>query len=176
MTDDKAQRIKAKIDASQARNRGDGPARKPARTNARRSAAGQQNFFDRAVDEHPLALLAGSIVLGAIAASVLPRSFGSKLAGRALGLAAVAGELGAVYGNKAWGAAAQGARAGQDRLEDIGETLAEHGSDARRKALELGALAGKRALELAGEAARTARDGGSGALKALETLSERVRH
>lgn len=177
MSDDnaKAERIKAKISASQARNEGRAPARKSARA-SRRGASNRDGFFDRALDDHPLALLAGSVVLGAVAAAILPRSFGSKLAGRALGLAAVAGELSAFYGNRALGAAAQGARAGQDKLEDLGEVLADHGTDARRKAIELGTLAGKRAIELAGVAAREARDAGSGARRMLGELSERARH
>lgn len=177
MSDDtaKAERIKAKISASQARSQGKAPARKSPRK-PRAGNDNRGNLFDRALDNHPLALLAGSVVLGAIAASILPRSFGSKLAGRALGLAAVAGEIGALYGNKALGAAADGARAGQDKLEDLGETLADHGADARRKAIELGTLAGKRAIELAGVAARNARESGSGAIKALSDLSDRARH
>lgn len=173
MSDEKAERIKAKISASQARSRGEAPARK-AKPAPRKRASGETTFIDKAIADHPLALLAGSMVLGVIAASLMPRSWGSKLGGRMLGLATVAGELGAAYGSKAWGAAAEGARAGQDKLEDIGETLADQSSDARRRAIELGALAGKRAIELAGVATKNAREASGGALKAISDMSDRA--
>ena len=172
---DKAERIRSKISASQARSRGDAAPRK-AKPTPRKRASGESGFIEKAMADHPLALLAGSMVLGVIAASLLPRSWGSKLGSRMLGLATVAGELGAVYGTKALSAAADGARTGQDKLEDLGEVLADQGSDARRKAIELGTLAGKRAIELAGVAAKNARDAGDGAIKAISDLSERARH
>ena len=172
---DKAERIRSKISASQARSRGDAAPRK-AKPTPRKRASGESGFIEKAMADHPLALLAGSMVLGVIAASLLPRSWGSKLGSRMLGLATVAGELGAVYGTKALSAAAEGARTGQDKLEDLGEVLADQGSDARRKAIELGTLAGKRAIELAGVAAKNARDAGDGAIKAISDLSERARH
>ena len=172
---DKAERIRSKISASQARSRGEGAPRK-AKPTPRKRASGESGFIEKAMADHPLALLAGSMVLGVIAASLLPRSWGSKLGSRMLGLATVAGELGAVYGTKALSAAADGARTGQDKLEDLGEVLADQGSDARRKAIELGTLAGKRAIELAGVAAKNARDAGDGAIKAISDLSERARH
>ena len=175
MSDEKAERIRSKISASQARSRGDAAPRK-AKPTPRKRASGESGFIEKAMADHPLALLAGSMVLGVIAASLLPRSWGSKLGSRMLGLATVAGELGAVYGTKALSAAAEGARTGQDKLEDLGEVLADQGSDARRKAIELGTLAGKRAIELAGVAAKNARDAGDGAIKAISDLSERARH
>ncbi len=175
MSDEKAERIRSKISASQARSRGDAAPRK-AKPAPRKRASGETTFLDKAIADHPLALLAGSVILGAIAASLVPRSWGSKLGGRMLGLATVAGELGVAYGSKAWGAAAEGARAGQDKLGDLSETLADQGSDARRKAIELGTLAGKRAIELAGVATKNAREAGDGALKAISDLSERARH
>ena len=178
--DDKAERIRKKISASQARSRGQAAPRKtPASAEAKPRKVRRKDdrsFFDKALDDHPLALLAGSMVLGAIAASLVPASLSRKLGSRVLGLAAVAGELGAVYGHKAWGAATEGARVGQDKLEDLGETLADHGADARRKAVELGALAGKRALELAGTATRGARDASGEALKAVGGWSDKLRH
>ena len=172
---DKAERIRNKISASQARSRGDSAPRK-AKSAPRARASGETGFIEKAMADHPLALLAGSMVLGVIAASLLPRSWGSKLGSRMLGMATVATELGAVYGTKALSAAAEGARTGQDKLEDLGEVLADQGSDARRKAIELGTLAGKRAIELAGVAAKNARVAGDGAIKAIGDLSDRARH
>ena len=173
-SNDKAERIRSKISASQARSRGTGAPRKP-KAASRKRASGESTFIEKAMADHPLALLAGSVVLGVIAASLMPRTWGSKLGGRMLGLATVAGELGAAYGSKAWGAAAEGARAGQDKLEDLGETLADQSTDARRRAVELGTVAGKRAIELAGVAAKNAREASGGAVKALSDLSNRAR-
>lgn len=175
MSDEKAERIRSKISASQARSRGDGTPRK-AKPTPRQRATGETTFIEKAMADHPLALLAGSVVLGAIAASLVPRAWGGKLGRRMLGLATVAGELGVAYGTKAWDAASEGTRAGQDKLEDLGEVLADQGSDARRKGIEFGVMAGKRAIELAGVAAKGARDAGDGALKAISDLSERARH
>jgi hypothetical protein len=175
VSDEKAERIRTKISASQARSRGEAEPRK-SKPAPRKRATGEQSFIDKAMADHPLALLAGSVVLGAIAASLVPRSWGSKLGGRMLGLATVAGELGVTYGSKAWGAAADGARVGQDKLEDLGEVLADQGNEARHKAVELAVLAGKRAIELAGVAAKNARDAGDGARKAIGELSDRARH
>lgn len=182
---DRAERIKGKIAASQARTRGQAQPRRTkaaastaekAKPRTRRAPRDNRGFVDKALDEHPLALLAGSMVLGAIAASLFPAAWGRKIGGRMLGLAAVAGELGSIYGNKALGAAADSARAGQEKLDELGDTLAEEGADARRRAIELGALAGKRALELAGSAARSARDASGSAAKAIGDLTDRVRH
>ena len=175
MSDEKAERIRTKISASQARARGEAEPRK-AKPAPRKRATGEHSFIEKAMADHPLALLAGSVVLGAIAASLVPRSWGSKLGGRMLGLATVAGELGVAYGSKAWGAAADGARVGQDKLEDLGEVLADQGNEARHKAVELAVMAGKRATELAGVAAKNARDAGDGARKAIGDLSDRARH
>jgi hypothetical protein len=183
---DKAKRIKDKISASQERSRGkaaprkaakaDGKASTQARTARRRSPTDQRSFLDRALDDHPLALLAGSVVLGAIAASLVPASLTRKFGSRMLGLAAFAGEMGSLYGGKALNASAKAARAGQDRLEDLGETTADYGSDAREKAIELGTLAARRAIELAQEAASNAREASGGAFKRIAQLSDRVRH
>jgi hypothetical protein len=179
VSDAKADRIRAKISASQARSRGEGTPRKAkpkAKDTASRPRSDDRGFIARAVEDHPLALVAGGLALGAIAAALIPAAAGRKLGQRVLGLATVAGELGALYGHRAWDAAAEGARAGQDKLEDFGEVLAEQSADARRKAAELGSIAGKRASEIAEAAARNAREAGTSALKAIGELSERARH
>lgn len=177
----KADRIRNKISASQARSRGDGSPAKPAAKSKRkangrsRPANDDRTFFARALEDHPLAMLAGSVVLGAVAASLIPASVARRLGGRMLGFAALAGEMGAVYGGKALEKAAEGARASQDRLGDLGETMAEQGSDAGRRAIQLGAAAGRRALELAEAAALRSREASGDALKRIGDLSERVR-
>ncbi|MCA1661837.1 MAG: hypothetical protein LC648_06630, partial [Novosphingobium sp.] len=61
--DGKADRIRSKISASQARTQGKAAPRKPKRRSREKRAA-SGNFFDKALDDHPLAMLAGSMVLG----------------------------------------------------------------------------------------------------------------
>lgn len=132
-----------------------------------------RTLVERTVDDHPLALLAGSLIMGVVAANLMQASFGRKIAGRLLGLVAVAAEVGASLGSKTLDAAAEAGRAGQERLTHLGETVAEEGAEVRRKAAELGAQAGRRALSLASDAAAEAREAGDSALKRLGKLTHR---
>ena len=186
----KAQRIEDKIAASSARSSGRAPARasektaraseKTARSSpkqhpAARDGADGRSFLTRALDDHPLALLAGGVLLGAVAASLIPASVTRKLGSRMFSLAALAGEMSALYGGKALEKGNQAARAGQDRLEDLGETAADYSADARARAIELGTLAAHRAIELATGAASNARSTGGGLVKRLSDLADRAR-
>ena len=173
----KAKRIKDKIAASTERSSGKAPQRAAAKAKpAARSRTDQRNFLTRALDDHPLALLAGSVVLGAVAASLIPASYARKLGSRAFGIAALAGEMSALYGGKALEKGSQAARAGQDRLEDLGESAADYSADARARAIELGTLAARRAIDLATDAASNARGTGGGLVKRLSELADRARH
>lgn len=174
MSDEKAERIRQKVTAARSRTSAGNAGQREGKP--RKPPGPQRTLFDRALDDHPLALLAGGLALGAVASVLLPRSFGSKLGSRVLGIAALAAELGSVYGSKALDAAAAGARDGRDRLEDLGENLADQGSEARRQAIRLGTIAGKRVIELAGVAARNARGAGDDAVRALSDLRDRARH
>jgi hypothetical protein len=169
---DKADRIRDKLLASQARNRGP---KSPSGGSDASDNAGERTLFRKTLDEHPVALIAGSMILGAVAANLVPAAVRSKLASRLLGLAAIAGEFGASMSSKAWGAAARSAHRSQERLDDLGEKVADQGGHAARRASELGAIASRRALDLAETAAANARDAGQEALKRLGTLSSRGR-
>lgn len=171
----KAKRIKDKIAASSARNSGKAPQRRDAKSAQERKGADDRSFFGRALDDHPLALLAGGVVLGAVAASLIPASFVRKMGSRAFGMAALAGEMSALYGGKALEKGSEAARAGQDRLEDLGESAADYSADARARVIELGTLAARRAIELASEARGNARDTGGGLAKRLGELADRAR-
>ncbi|MET0179218.1 MAG: hypothetical protein ABW194_01890, partial [Novosphingobium sp.] len=105
---DKAGRIRSKVAASQKRADA-APTAAKAKPAARPASADddQRSGFRKALDDHPLALLAGSLVFGVVAASLLPAAFGRKLGSKALGIAAVAGDLGAEYGAKALGGVAK---------------------------------------------------------------------
>jgi len=171
----KAKRIKDKIAASSARNSGKAPPRHDATSGKVRNGADDRSFFGRALDDHPLALLAGGVVFGAVAASLIPASFVRKMGSRAFGMAALAGEMSALYGGKALEKGGQAARAGQDRLEDLGESAADYSADARSRAIELGTLAARRAFDLASDAASNARDTGGGLAKRLGAMADRAR-
>lgn len=66
------------------------------------------------VKEHPLLIVAGGIALGAIAASLLPRGTGRRLAKQAISLAEVAGTAGALLGSRV-----------RDKAEETGASLRE---------------------------------------------------
>ena len=172
----KARRIKDKIAASTARSAGKGPARSGSTSGAgHHDGPDNRSLFTRAIEDHPLALVAGGVMFGAIAASLIPASVVRKLGSRAFGLAALAGEMGALYGGKALEKGSEVARAGQEKLEDLGETAADHASDARARAIELGTLAAQRAIELAHEARANARDGRGEIAKRVGAFADRVR-
>lgn len=173
----KARRIKDKIAASIARSSGKAPSRSGTKPqDAPRSGPDERNLLTRAIDDHPLALLAGGVVLGAVAASLVPASVMRKLGSRAFGIMALAGEMSALYGGKALEKGSEAARAGQERLEDLGESAADYSADARARAIELGTLAARRAIELATDAASNARGTGGGLVKRLGELTDRSRH
>jgi hypothetical protein len=88
------------------------------------------------IREHPLLTVAGGIALGAVAASLVPKGTSRKLARRAIGLAEVAGSLGALLGTRvrehAGSARAElreqsGAMA--DRFEKLSESASERLSE-----------------------------------------------
>jgi hypothetical protein len=185
---DKTQRIRDKISASQARAKGTGSPRKAKTSKSDyRPSNSQGTTFTQLVEDHPLAMVAGGLVLGAAVAAILPAAFGRRLSSRLAGIATVAGELGTIYGSKALDIAAEAGRAGQEKLGELSEDFAETSAEARRRAsdlssqatrraVDLGSDAGRRAGKLAEEATRSARDAGGTAFKALLDLAGKVRH
>lgn len=133
-----------------------------------------RTLLAKTADDHPLALLAGSLIMGVVAANLLRASWGRKVASRLLGAVAVVGELGAGYGNKTLEAAAEAGRSGQERLTKLGDAVAEESAEVRRRATQLSAQARRRAIALASEAADEAREAGGSALKRLGKLSGRT--
>lgn len=137
---------------------------------ARKIAAGQERNRARSavrqvVNDHPIALLAGGIVLGALVARLLPRSAFGKLGTRAASLAAMGAEMAALYGAKVADTAGEAAREGREKLEDIGASVSEGASEARRRTSDLADLA-----------VSTAKSVGSKALRKVADAAERVRH
>lgn len=166
-----AQDLRDRISASKERSR--------ARTKANKAASGERSppdtrsVFEKAIEDHPLALLAGSLILGVVGANLLQRSVGRKMASRLMGLAAVAGELGASYGNKTLEAAGEASRASQERLSKLAEAVAEESAEVRRRAAEMSEQARRKARELASEAAAEAREAGESAVKRIGKLGGR---
>lgn len=173
--DQGARELRDRISAGQARSRGRGGARKTASPDSSGAPTppDTRGVFEKTAEDHPLALLAGSLIMGVVAANLLQASLGRRIASRLLGVVAAASEVGAKYGNKTLGAAAEAGRAGQERLSRLGDAVAEEGAEVRRRAAELGAQARQRALELASEAAEEAREAGGSALKRLGELRPR---
>jgi len=106
--------------------------------------------------DHPLLLIAGGIALGALVATLLPRSVSGKLASRAIGLASVASELGLNFSQHARESAGDAARGTIDKLSDLSSqasTAAGRASDAAahagNNAVDAALVLAKKALELA---------------------------
>ena len=136
---------------------------------ARKIAAGQERNRARSavrqvVDDHPIALLAGGIVLGALVARLLPKSAFGKVGKRAASLAAMGAEMAALYGSKVADTAGEAARESREKLESLGSSVTESASEARRKTSDF--------ADLAVSAAKSV---GSKALRKVSDAAERVR-
>lgn len=141
MTEDhKRDRLRERIDAAEARN-----AARTIADHARDAASTATDFVKR----HPLATLAGVAAVGlAIGAMTRPaRRAGQKAGKRAGAFASYAAELGLAYAAGLLDRAGDAARAGQEKLGDLGEVAADRSGDAadaaRRLTRDLGAKAGK---------------------------------
>lgn len=93
------------------------------------------------VKEHPLLVVAGGIALGAVAAALLPRGTGRRLAKRAISLAEVAGTAGALFGSRV-----------RDKAEETGASLREQGGLVAGRLEKLGETASERIGKLGGKA------------------------
>ncbi len=153
---DKRARIQARVEASQERlNRESGqlPALPVRRAPA--DAAPPENFKSL-VTEHPWLLVAAGAGAGLLLGALLPGRAGSKLGGRALGLAAAGAELAIAFSRNARSAANDGARDGLQRIEDsaaplrrrLGETAGRSTRNVRSTGVRLAGEALKLAARL----------------------------
>lgn len=167
--------IRDRITASQARKRGrSSPSQASGQAGATvRTPPDMRSVVEKTVEDHPLALLAGSLVMGIVAANLLQASLGRRIASGLLGVIATAGELGAAAGSKTLGAATEAGRAGQQQLTRLGDAVAEESAEVRRRAVQLSGEARRRALSLASEAAAEAREAREQALKHLGRVGGR---
>lgn len=146
VADSPKQKIADRISAGQERNRARGTVRE-------------------VIEEHPIAVIAGGILLGAVLAQFLPKTGLARYGRRAAALAAAGGELAMLYGSKAADSAGDVAREGREKLGELGDTVSDTAAEAKRKGLDLAdvALAGVKAF------------GGSTARR-VSDLASKVRH
>jgi ElaB/YqjD/DUF883 family membrane-anchored ribosome-binding protein len=155
--DAKRTELKGKVDAAQKRNQ----QREEERSLGEyaRDAGSSATSF---VKEHPITTIIGGLAVGVLIASIVPgpgRKLRKKASKRSAVLAAALADVALTYGTTVLEGAGKAARAGQDRLGDLGDTI---GTGARS--------AGREANTLAGNAGDTARDVGKAALRTLRNL------
>lgn len=162
-TDQKRENLKEKIEAAERRNE-------------ERSAADYAiEAKDRAtafVKEHPIATVAGGLVLGAVVAAMIPgpgRRMRKKATAKGSALAAMLTELGIAYGTSLLDGIGDAAQAGQDKLEDLGDSVGDTARSLRREA-------GYRAGGASNVARALTRDTGKKAGRTLRDLRARMSH
>ncbi|ANY20640.1 hypothetical protein A6F68_02138 [Tsuneonella dongtanensis] len=128
MTSTKRTELKQKIEAAEKRN-----AERSFGDYARDAADGATSL----VKEHPVATVVGGLALGAIVASLLPgpgRKVRKKASARGAVIAGALADLALTYGTRFLDNAGSAARAGQDRVSDLGETLGDTARNAGKTA------------------------------------------
>lgn len=158
MTDSEAKRsrIKDKIAASQARLRGEAGAVPPPRPNFP-DADPPENYRSLA-GEYPWLTVAAGLGAGLLIGALLPKSARSKLGKRAVGFAAMAGELALAFSKRASDAA-------QDNGALIGHRIDDGTAELRGKA-----------RRTAGRAAGSARAAGQIVVRETLKLASRARN
>ncbi len=160
-TDDaKRTRIKAKVAASQARQKRATP---PA--TARRAPKDDlPEDYRSLARQYPWLMIGSGLAAGLLVAALLPRGLGRRWGKRAMAAAAVGSEVALAFGSRARDAAAEAGRDGLERLEDFGGTVGEGTAEMRDRAAKVG-----------GAAARQARDSGLSLARRAVKLAARVR-
>jgi len=106
------------------------------------------------VKDHPVATVVGGLAIGVIIASMVPgpgRRMRKQATRRGSALAAMAAEIGLAYGASLIDGLGTAARAGGDRLEDLGDVIGDSAHDLRRKASLQGSAASEGARRLTRE-------------------------
>jgi hypothetical protein len=112
------------------------------------------------IEQHPVAALAGGILIGALIASALPRrkpDSAAKVAASTFGkqasrLAGIGAQLATAYAARAM----QAGRDGSEKLEDLGEIISETSGEAKRRTSEMADVAATAVRELSAVALRHA--------------------
>jgi len=119
------------------------------------------------IEQHPVAVLAGGILIGALIASAIPRRKSAAPAGTMTGntaagalgkqasrLAAMGAQLASAYAARA----VQAGREGSEKLEDLGEIISETSSEAKRRTGEMADVAATALRDMSAVALRHAAD------------------
>jgi len=153
---DRTKRIRDKIEASQARLEREG-ADLPAlpRKEPLPDAYPPEDYRSLAL-EYPWLTVAAGLGVGLLAGALLPKKAGSKMAGRALALASVAGELAIAYGSQAREAASESAREGLAKVSEktapARARAARAAGSARSNMRSAGLVVAREAIKLAAKA------------------------
>ncbi|OZA92029.1 hypothetical protein U4960_09430 [Altererythrobacter sp. H2] len=153
--------LRSRIEAAEERN-----AARDLNDRARKAAETAKEF----VREHPLATVAGVALLGLAIGAMTKRG---RRAGRVAGSSAgkwigYATELGLAYAATALDQAGDAARAGQDKLGDLGDTLGDNARSLKRQAAH-------RAGDTRDAAHRLTRDLGKQASRSLRDIKARAK-
>ncbi|MCT2558034.1 hypothetical protein N0B51_03470 [Tsuneonella sp. YG55] len=150
-SEDKRKELKKKIEAAEQRN-----SDRSFGDYARDAADGATSF----VKEHPLATLAGGLALGVLVAAIVPgpgRRMRKKASARTAVLAGTLADLALTYGAKFLESAEEAAKAGQERIGDLGETIGDGARDLGRSASDSASRAIDSASRTANRALGSAR-------------------
>lgn len=159
---DQTDLLRARIEAAQARN-----TERNLADSAREAAETAKDF----VREHPLATVAGVAALGLAIGAMTKRG---RRAGRAAGTGAgrwlgYAAEMGLAYAASAMNNASEAAQKGQDRLEDLSDTVADSARGLRRQTAH-------KTGDAQDAARRVTREIGKQASRAVRDFKGRSRH
>ncbi|WP_338465802.1 hypothetical protein RXV95_09455 [Novosphingobium sp. ZN18A2] len=167
MSDERRERVRERIEA--ARERVEQRAGVAARE-AKDAATATRQF----VQEHPFAVIAGGVAVGGLVAALWPRRRRKQEsgAGRLSRLAAAAGEMAVAYATRAASGAREAGRDGMERLEDLGESVGDATSQARRVAGGIAESSGERITEASSEMRKMAADLAEAAIESAREASD----
>lgn len=117
----------------------------------------------RVVSENVGLVIAGGLVIGLVAAALMPRSKKKKLAKRSRKISALVSDLGKALAAQAGDAASEGRDQLGSLSQSIGDTVSERSQEA-----------GKKAGKLAGDVADKANDGGKAIARRVVKLIEKI--
>lgn len=147
--------LKSKVDAAQKRN--SARSKEQSLGNYARDAGSSATSF---VKEHPITTVVGGLAIGVLIASFLPggRKVRKKASAKSAMLATALADLALTYGTQLLETSGKAAREGQERLGDLGETIADGARSLSRSASSKAGDAGDSARSLGKTAIRTIRD------------------
>lgn len=163
MTDAQREKIKAEIEAGEARHYA--RADSTLLDRAGEAAIEAKDRFTAFAREHPLTTVAGGLAIGILISGLFPRSPTRKLGNKAAGLAAIGAEAAMAYLRQAQDAATHASRSGSHRLDDLGDVIGDKAQWVKREAAHL--------AETVSDSARAA---GRTAGERLERVSRRFPH